>query len=98
MKRYKVTYDYKSYIKSCKRITSYRKLEYGRYIRDMGTPELSLKQALQACIAWPQFPAGKRFIKTYASGPALVSYNRHMVSIMYNFKLEKEGANDEINP
>lgn len=97
MKGYFVTYDYKSYSRRCKRFTSYKNFVMGHVIRDAGSEAASLAQMLQACRKWEQHPAGKRYIKQYASGPALVSVNRLMISVMYNFRLKKEGASDEIN-
>lgn len=95
MKAYKLTYDYKSFCKPYKRITSHRGLQAFRYIKDKGSPETSLASALEKFLEWPQFPNGCRFIKTYASGPALVSINRLMVSVMYNFRLEKDEEKPE---
>lgn len=96
MKGYQVTFDYKSYCKRSKRLTSYKNFSFGHVIKDVGSEAASLAQMLQACRKWEQYPSGKRFIKQYASGPALVSINRLMISVMYNFRLKKDGASDEI--
>lgn len=95
MKRYKLTYDYKSFCKPYKRITSLRAMQAFRYIKDCGSPEKSLASALEKFTTWAQFPSGCRYIKSYASGPALVSVNRLMVSVMYNFRLEKDEQKPE---